>query len=98
MLEIPTHLKSELCGGCVYADRVAGCHHWSRDLYGDRMVEDGGVHYAIAYILWPELLAISTTGIFFAPMGARLVTVVPTLIRQRVFAFCVLIVGVKVLF
>lgn len=51
----------------------------------------------IGYLHWPALLAISAAGMFFAPLGIRLATVMPTVVLQRIFAVCIMIIGIKML-
>lgn len=51
----------------------------------------------IGYLHWPAFLAISCAGMICAPLGARLATVVPATILQRVFAVCMTLVGLKML-
>jgi uncharacterized membrane protein YfcA len=51
----------------------------------------------IGYIHWPALLAIAAAGIIGAPIGTRLTTILPTVILQRLFAVCMLIIGMKML-
>jgi uncharacterized membrane protein YfcA len=47
---------------------------------------------------WPAFLAISFAGMLCAPLGAKLATVLPTKILQRLFAVCMIVVGVKMMF
>lgn len=51
----------------------------------------------LGYLHWPALLAISTAGIISAPFGAKLATVLPTKILQRIFAGCMIVVGAMML-
>ncbi len=51
----------------------------------------------IGYLHWPALLAISATAMLFTPIGVRFATVLPTIILQRVFAVCIIIVSLKML-
>ncbi|WP_347251406.1 sulfite exporter TauE/SafE family protein [Legionella sp.] len=51
----------------------------------------------IGYLHWPALLAITLAGLFSAPLGVRLATKLPTLLLQRLFAFMMLIIGLKML-
>jgi len=50
------------------------------------------------YLHWPAFLAISIAGILCAPLGTKLATVLPTKILQRLFAACMTVVGLKMLF
>lgn len=47
---------------------------------------------------WPALLAISITGMIFVPIGTKLITIIPSIIVQRIFAIIVSIIGLKMLF
>lgn len=49
----------------------------------------------IGYLHWPAFLAISLAGFFCAPYGAKLATVLPTKLLQRVFALCMILIGIK---
>jgi uncharacterized membrane protein YfcA len=49
----------------------------------------------IGYLHWPAFLAISAAGIISAPLGAKLATVLPTKILQKIFAICMILVGIK---
>jgi uncharacterized membrane protein YfcA len=49
----------------------------------------------IGYVHWPAFLAITAAGIFCAPLGAKLSTVLPTRILRIIFAFCMIAVGCK---
>jgi uncharacterized membrane protein YfcA len=51
----------------------------------------------IGYLHWPALLAISFAGLTCAPLGAKFSKRVPTHILQRVFAVCMILVGLKML-
>jgi uncharacterized membrane protein YfcA len=52
----------------------------------------------IGYLHWPAFLAISAAGIVAAPFGAKLATVLPTKVLQKIFAACMIIVGIKMVF
>lgn len=49
----------------------------------------------LGYLHWPAFLAISISGIICAPLGAKLATILPTKILQRLFAICMVLVGFK---
>lgn len=49
----------------------------------------------IGYLHWPAFLAISAAGILSAPYGAKLATILPTKTLQRIFAVCMIFIGVK---
>jgi uncharacterized membrane protein YfcA len=52
----------------------------------------------IGYLHWPAFLVISAAGIICAPFGAKLTTVLPTKVLQKIFAGCMIIVGLKMFF
>jgi uncharacterized membrane protein YfcA len=49
----------------------------------------------IGYLHWPAFLAISAAGIVCAPIGAKLATILPTKVLQKIFAVCMIVVGIK---
>lgn len=49
----------------------------------------------LGYLHWPAFLAIASAGMLCAPIGAKLATILPTKILQRIFAVCMIIVGFK---
>ncbi len=51
----------------------------------------------IGYIYLPAFAGIILTSIFFAPLGARFAHAMPTKVLRRVFAFFLVIVGLKML-
>lgn len=52
----------------------------------------------IGYLHWPAFLAISLAGIVCAPYGARLASILPTKILQRLFAVCMIVIGLKMIY
>lgn len=49
------------------------------------------------YLHWPAFLAISISGILCASLGAKLTATLPTKILERVFAGCMILVGITML-
>ncbi|ARG96872.1 sulfite exporter TauE/SafE family protein [Legionella micdadei] len=53
--------------------------------------------FTIGYIHWPALLAITTAGLFGAPLGVKLSTRVPAVVLQRLFALIMLAISLNML-
>ncbi len=53
--------------------------------------------YIVGYLHWPALLTFSIAGLLFAPIGVRLATHLPTHIVRRLFAACIILVALKML-
>lgn len=51
----------------------------------------------IGYLYWPAAVAIITTAVIFAPIGARLTHVLPTSLLSKIFAVILAVVGIKIL-
>ena len=51
----------------------------------------------VGYLHWPAFLAIASAGALCAPIGAKYATALPTKILQRIFAVCIILVGIKML-
>ena len=58
---------------------------------------DGLPAWSSGYIYWPAFLGIVSASVLFAPLGARLAHLVPTLVLKRFFAIFLALLGVRML-
>lgn len=60
--------------------------------------EPGLPDKSIGYVYWPAFVAISTSSLVFAPIGARLAHLLPVNVLRKVFALLLLVIGMRMLF
>ncbi len=53
--------------------------------------------HTIGYLDWPVFLAISAAGISAAPIGVKLATRIPAHFLQRLFAICMIVIGIRMI-
>jgi len=58
---------------------------------------ESGKGWVTGFIYWPAALAITTTSVLFAPIGARMAHSLPRGILRRIFALLLLLLGLRML-
>ncbi len=53
--------------------------------------------HTIGYLHWPAFLAITAAGVLAAPLGVKLATRLPTHFLQRLFALCMILIGIQMI-
>ncbi|MCP4178382.1 MAG: sulfite exporter TauE/SafE family protein [bacterium] len=56
------------------------------------------IPYSTGYIFWPGFIVLSICTVVFVHVGARLVTILPSELIRKIFAFVLLILSLKMLF